>query len=122
MATITDITTGVQTVTAAGAVTGTLDISGLSGDFTVKIRVTALSAGKTAVIALEDSVDEFTNAVQQAVVQVSGEVKPEAEKVFSFKKADLPALRLGTTSAECRINVLSVTATPGLKVHAWLEQ
>jgi hypothetical protein len=122
MATITDITTGVQTVTAAGAVTGTLDISGLSGDFTVKIRVTELSAEKTAVIALEDSVNAFTAAVQQAVVQVRGAVKPEAEKVFSFKKADLPAFRLGTASGVCRINVLSVTATPGLKVHAWLEQ
>jgi hypothetical protein len=122
MATITDITTGLQTVSAAGAVTGTLDISGMSGDFTVKVRVAALGAGKTAVIALEDTVNAFTAAVQQAVVQVRGEIKPEAEKVFSFHKRDLPNFRLGTASAACRLNVLSCTATPGLKVHAWLER
>ena len=122
MATLTDITTGVQTITSAGAVTGSLDISGLSGDFTVKVRVTALTAAKTAVIALEDTVDAYTGKIQNAVVQVKGPIVPEAEKVFSFPGRELPALRLGTTSAACRINVLSVTGTPGLKLHAWIEQ
>lgn len=122
MATISNITTGVQAVTAAGAVTGTLDISGLSGDFTVKVRVTELGADKVAVLALEDTVNAFTAAVQQAVVQVKGKVVAEAEKVFSFSSRDLPALRIGTESAVLRLNALSVTATPGLKVHAWIEQ
>lgn len=122
MATITDITTGLQTVSAAGAVTGSLDISGLSGDYTVKVRVAELSAGKTVVIGVEDTVNAFTAAVPQAVVQCVGKVEQGFDKVYSFRKADIPALRLGTASAAMRINVYSATSTPGLKLHAWLEQ
>jgi hypothetical protein len=122
MAVPTAITTGVQTVSSAGAVTGTLDVSGLSGDFTLKVEVTELSAAKTAVIALEDTVNNFSAAVAQAVCQVKGPIVASAPKVFSWRSYDLPAFRIGVTSAVVRANVLLCTATPGLKMRAWIEQ
>jgi hypothetical protein len=122
MAVITNITTGLQAPSSAGAVTGSLDISGLSGDFTIKIRIAELTAAKTVVFALEDTVDAYSAVITHWVVQATGEIKQPADKVFSIKKQDIPAFRLGTSSAACRINMLFCTSTPGVKVHAWIEQ
>jgi hypothetical protein len=121
-ATLSDITTGLQSVSSTGAVTGSLDISGMSGDFNVKVQIQALSAGKTVVIGIEDSVNAFTATVPQAVIQATGSLTSNYDRTYTFRKNQIPALRIGTGSAVVRLNVYSTTATPGLQVHAWIEQ
>jgi hypothetical protein len=124
MATLTDITTGVQTVTATGAVTATagLDISGVSGDATVVVEVVSLTAAKTARIQLEDSVNAFTASIPVAVVNVIGQISGEYSQRFTFRKYQLPNNRFGTGSALLRVNVTAIDSAATLKLHAWLEQ
>lgn len=122
--TVTDITTGVQSISATGAVTGTLDTSALTGDFTVNIQVSGLTAGKTAIISLEDTANAsaFSDAIAQWVEQFSGGIGTGNDVVLSRRKYQIPGCRFGVTNSKLRLNVLSITSTPGLKVHAWLTQ
>lgn len=123
--TIGAITTGSQTVTTTGAVTATtgLDISGITGDYTVHLRVTALSAASgtpNATIQIEDSVNGFTAAIATAVQEVPGSLAQE--QYFSWRKYQLPNLRAGTGSAVLRANVTALSGTtPSLSLQAWLE-
>lgn len=124
MAEIKDITTGKQTVSGAGAVTGSLDTSGMSGDFTIKVRVPKLGAGKKAIFAIEDTANAtpFSDAIQQVVWQAIGPIVPEAEKVWSIKSHELPNIRFGASNTKLRLNVTTVDSSPAMEVHAWLEQ
>jgi len=121
------ITTGAQTVTATGAVTPTagLDISGVTGDCTVHLRVQGLSAASgtpKASIQLEDSVNAFTASIPVAVQEVQGTVDTKAEMHFSWRKYQLPNARFGTASAVLRTNVTVLGGTtPSLTLDSWLE-
>ncbi len=121
------ITTGAQTVSATGAVTPTtgLDISGITGDCTVHLRVQALSAASgtpKARISLEDSVNAFTASVTSAEVDVQGTVISQAEQHYVWKRYQLPSTRFGTASAVLRVNVLGISGTtPSLTLDAWVE-
>lgn len=121
------ITTGQQTVTATGAVTPTagLDISAITGDFTVKLRVQNLSSASgtpKARITLEDSVTGFTASLPAAEIDVQGSVQTKAEQAFSWRKYQLPSVRAGVTSAVLRVNVVGLSGTtPTLTLDAWLE-
>lgn len=123
--TIGDITTGAQTVTATGAVTPTagLDVSGITGDYTVHVMVSALSASSgtpTATIQLEDTVNAFTAVLPVAVKEVQGTIGQE--QYFSWRKYELPNLRAGTASAKLRANIMSIGgSTPSLTLHSWIE-
>jgi hypothetical protein len=125
---ISAITTGAQTVTATGAVTPTagLDISGVTGDCTVHVRVQALSsASGTAKLALvlEDSVNAFTASLPVAELQAQATIDTKAEQHFIFRKYQLPTCRFGTGSAVLRANVYTLGGTtPTCTIDAWLEQ
>ena len=125
--TISAITTGAQTVTTTGAVTPTtgLDISGISGEYTVHVRVQSLSAvsgtAKCA-ISLEDSVNGFTASVPVAEKQIQGPVDSKSEIHWVWKKYELPNARFGTTNAVLRANVVALGGTtPSLTLDAWVE-
>lgn len=124
---IGNITTGLQTVTATGAVTPTtgLDISGITGDCTVHLRVLGLSAASgtpKASITFEDSVNAFTASVPVAERQMQGTVDTKSEVHFVIKKYELPNCRFGTASAVLRANVVALAGTtPSLSLDAWLE-
>jgi hypothetical protein len=121
----TDITTGLQTVTAAGAVTGVLDTAALSGDYTIRIRVTSLEAGKTAIIAVQDTANAsaFSDAITVAVFHVQGLVDPDSEiELPPLRKFAIPGTRFGAANTKLRLNVLSLTSSSNLRVQGWLEQ
>lgn len=124
---ISNITTGAQTVTTTGAVTATtgLDISGVTGDCTVHLRVQGLSAASgtpKATIQLEDSVNGFTAVQPVAVQEVQGPIATTSEVHFSWRKYQLPNARFGTASAVLRANVMVLGGTtPSLTLDSWLE-
>ena len=134
MATITALTTGVQTVTSTGAVTPTagVDISGMTGDATVCIEVISLTAGKTARVQLEDSVNGFTASLpldvfnfvgqegQGGTSYTAGAYNPTTEKL-SVRKYQLPNNRFGVTSALLRLNVTAIDGSSSLSLNAWIE-
>lgn len=124
MATITDITTGEQTVSATGAITGSLDTSALTGDYTVKVMVRGLSAGKKCLIVLEDTANAsaFSDALQVAAFHFVGGA-PTDGNFHERKSYDIPMTRFGATNTKLRLNCLAIDSTPGtVKAHGWLEQ
>jgi hypothetical protein len=131
---ITALTTGVQTVTATGAITPTagVDISAMTGDATVWVDILSLTAGKTARIQLEDSVNAFTASVPLGVFDVTGQIgqggttytagalNPTTQKQ-SLRKYQLPSNRFGTSSAVLRLNVTAIDSSASLSFSAWIE-
>ena len=71
MAAITDITTGIQTDTGTGAITGTIDGDNYVGDFTVGVTFT-LSGANTARVALQDTADDFTGSIDVKIFDIQG--------------------------------------------------
>ncbi len=124
MAEIVDITTGDQTVTATGAVTGVLDTATFTGDYTVKVRIFGLEDGKSAVIALQDTASgtPFNDAIDVAVFHVKGKVTAEADIVLNKKSYEIPGTRYGVTNSKLRFNVRSLTSDSNLKIRGWLER
>lgn len=124
---IGSIITSNPTVTATGAVTTTtgLDISGITTDYTVHLRIQALSSASgtpKVTIQLEDSVNAFTASLPVCAVEAQGTIDTKAEQHFVWKKYQLPNLRCGTGSALLRANVMTLGGTtPSLTLDSWIE-
>jgi hypothetical protein len=123
MATITNITTGAQTVSATGAVTGSLATATLTGDYTVKIRVSGLAAGKSLQVALEDTANAsaFSEATQPYVFSFVGGDDRDGI-TLSVRAYQIPMARFGVANSKFRLNVQSGTATIAASILGWLEQ
>lgn len=120
-----DITTGEQAVTAAGAVTGSLDTSALAVTAlkSVKLTVRGLAAGKRAVFAIEDTANAsaFSEAVQVAVAHFVGSMPTEGV-AKEWATYDIPLTRFGVANSKLRLNCLAIDSTPGtVLAHAWIE-
>jgi hypothetical protein len=123
MATISAITTGEQSVTTTGAITGSLDTSALSGAFTVKLRVRGLTSAQNIQIALEDTANAsaFSDALQPWSVTTAGVAVVEGA-THSVRSYEIPACRFGATNTKLRFNAQVVTGSPTALVQGWLEQ
>jgi hypothetical protein len=123
MATPTEITTGVQTVTATGAVTPTagVDVSGVTGDYTIVVEVVSMTAAKTARIQIEDTVNAFTASAALAVIDITGTLSGQYSQRFSFRKYQLPNSNFGVASGKARVNVTAIDASATLQLHSWYE-
>lgn len=137
-----DITTGVQTVTAAGAVTGTLNTSAMSATipYTLFVTITGLTAGASATIEIQDTADAtpFADAQTQATFTVGGPVESSATITLSTTKESVgtgdsgmaahtvdgsSAPRFGAANTQLRAYVSALTGTsPSLSLHAFLQQ
>jgi hypothetical protein len=109
------ITTGQQTATAAGALTGTLDISAMAGGYMIDVVVLALaSAALTpkARIVIEESADNFVaDILPVALYNVQGPIASMAPVAHSWTHSQLPSMRLGATGAKLRVNVVALDGT-----------
>jgi hypothetical protein len=121
--TISAITTGEQSVTSTGAITGVLNTAALTGAFTVKLRVRGLTSAQNIQIVLEDTanVTPFSDALQPWSVTVAGVNEPEGA-THSVRSFEIPACRFGATNTELRFNAQVVTGSPTALVQGWLEQ
>ena len=122
----TSLTTDPQTLTAAGpaAPTAGLAISGLTGDYTLEITVSALSAASgtpKARVVLEDTVNGFTNAVAVVEMNIQGPIGMPVTHLY--KSDEAPSLRIGVASAMLRLNVYELDGTsPTITVHGAIWQ
>ena len=145
MATPTDITTGVQSFSATGALTPTtgLDVSGVgySGDLTLCIETLAFTSGKTAQVQIEGTVNAFTAATAIFVYDIQGQVGSGLASATAFvagtftpttnrksvRKYQIPASGtaagvFGQTGGKIRVNVTQIDTSAEGAVHAWIEQ
>jgi hypothetical protein len=123
MAVPTDISTGVQTVTATGAVTATagVSVSAVTGDFALVLEIVSLTASKTCRIQFEDSTNAFTNSAALAVVDVIGLTQGQYSKRYTFRKQDLQNSQFGVAAGVVRANVTAIDGSATLQLHAWYE-
>lgn len=109
-------------ISKTAAFTGSgIDVSGITGDWTLKLQVESLTAAKQVRIGFEDTVNDYTGAIMGPVFSMKGALAKEYDKVKSFKKQDFPSLRLGTASAQLRCKVLELDSGATVVYHAWLE-
>ena len=122
------ITTGVQTVTATGAVTPTAGLSvatapASTNDFTVFCQVQSLTDGKKARIVIEETNTAFGGSVwiPLLVYDVEGAVSSAADLMKSVRKYEVPSTLVGTTGAYMRANVQAIDSATSLALRAWVE-
>lgn len=109
-------------VSKTAAFSGTaISVSGITGDWTLKIQVESMTAEKTARLGFEDTVNDWTASVVGPTYSFLGAIAASYDKVYSIKKKDFPNLRLGTSDAQLRCSVLSVGSGGTVKYRAWVE-
>jgi hypothetical protein len=118
------ITTGEQTVTATGAITGTLDTSTLSGEYRIRGRIRGLSGSQSIRIAIEDTANAsaFSEATTVAEKDIKGAPNPEGVEVDFGAPRDFPDIRFGATNNKLRANCTAITSSTSALVEVWLEQ
>jgi len=107
-----------QTAAYTGA---SVDVSGITQDWTLKLQVEALTAADNARFVFEDTINDWTASVAGPTCDVYGLLTKENDKVYSWKKADFPSLRLGTVSAGLRLKLGYANTTMSVTYRAWLE-
>lgn len=112
-----------KTTSTAAATGGTqLDISGVTGDWTLVLEVLAMNDGNACRFGFQDSVDAFTNNLAGPTISLSGKLTSSAPRRFTVTKKDFPNLRCGVASAVLRLNLLEITgSSKSVTYQAWLE-
>ena len=122
------LTIGKETRTTAGPVAnpGSLDISTLSGDYSIVIEVsnlTAASGTPSARIVIEDSVNAFTASIPVGERQFLGPITKDAPVALTLTNRELPAIRTGVTNAVLRANVAQLNGTtPSCTLLVYVNQ
>jgi hypothetical protein len=119
-----DNTVYMQTkVTKTAAFVGTaFDVSAITGDYTVFIRVIDLKG--TVRLHFADSLDNFVaDNLPGPCFSMKGTLTKDATVTKSFLRRDFPSLRFGTTSAKLRLDVAELTgdATKSVTYEAWIQ-
>jgi hypothetical protein len=110
------ITTGLQTVTAAGPVTGTLSTAALS-IATLFLDVSGLTSGSCRISIEDSATGTFGDALPVKVWHfVAGE---QVEGItVSANLDEIPNIRAGATGNALRVNVLSLPSGASLSLTA----
>ncbi len=117
--TFTDIQASTtKTATFNGA---SIDVSGFTGDWTIKLQVSALTDAKQARFVFQDSVNDFTASISGPCFNMKGYMTAVNDKVKSFKKQDFPGLRLGTASARLRLALVDLDGSASVTYRSWIE-
>ena len=113
----TSITNG-----ATGSTSTALDVSTWTGDWTARVLVTSLVAGKSALIALQDSADNFSADIKTLyTLNVTGAVGADAPIEQSIRAYQAPSSRVGVTSGKLRLTVQSADAGASVNAKLTLE-
>ena len=109
-------------VSKTAAFTGSgVDVSGITGDWTLKFQCESLTAAKQARWVFEDTVNDYTASLAGPTINFKGEIEASYDKVKSFKKQDFPGLRLGTASAQLRLTLSNMDSASTAIYRAWIE-
>ena len=109
------------TKTAAFAGAGA-DVSALMWGAVAKVRVTALTVGKSARLSIQASADSFVSDVRTVrVLHFEGAITAPADVVQSVTKAEILGGGLGVAGTEWRINLEDIDAGGSITYEAWIE-
>jgi hypothetical protein len=127
------LTTGVAgnaSYGSGGYVTKAQDISALTGNYVVRLRVETLTAAKNVVLCIQDSADGFvSDIVTLACANVAGPVVATVPVAYTWAQYQLPSFRLGNgtagagvTNARVRLYVTQIDGSGSVKASLFLEQ
>lgn len=120
--TITQVDSQTQSATFVGA---GISISAITGAWTLKLQVASLttSDGSIPVVRFEfdDTVNSFTASLAGPTASFKGSLGLSFDKVHSWKQQDFPDLRLGTASAQLRLQLSDISANTSCTWRSWLE-
>jgi hypothetical protein len=112
---------GVAAGLSAASASQALPISGVTGDWTLRLRLESLTAAKNIEIAFEDSVDGIT-WITRVTRNIKGAVLTGAMiDLISIRKYDFPMFRFGTANAVLRMNILAIDSAATAVISAWYE-
>jgi hypothetical protein len=115
------ITTGMQTVTSTGPVTGTLSTASLPNVSTIYIDVTSFTAGAVCRVSIEDSASgNFSDALPVKVWHFQGGESGSGVTV-SANLDEISNIRKGATGNALRVNVLAISASASLSLTASVD-
>ena len=93
---------------------GSIDVSALSGDFTLTLTIHSLTGAKRASICVQDSLDSFASdaTTQAAAENIAGPIGPPPGPpvVYTWRSYQLPSSRIGQASAKLRLFISSLDA------------
>jgi hypothetical protein len=123
---INNITTGEQTITTTGPITGTLSTATLTTDFTITIRARGLNVGESMLLVIEDTASSsaFSDAEQVlAPINIVGGQPSTEGYTVNVRAYQVPTMRIGATNNKVRINCLALNSTgsPSVQVFAWMS-
>jgi hypothetical protein len=121
-AALTTGVTGTGSYTSGGTVSIVSDISAITGDFTIRLVVSSLTAAKNVVLAIQDSVDGYANSVTLGAVNVSGAITANTPQTFTWRSYQLPSLRINTSNGRLRLSVQSIDGSASVTAALYLEQ
>jgi hypothetical protein len=125
-----NISSGPQTLTAAGVVTGNLNTSALALPCTLFIEIQELTPANASVtVTIEDTAHAtagetvaFDDAATDWTLTLVGEVAEPAPVMQSARSVNLPAMRFGAANNQLRAHVTGLSAGATVTLAAWIAQ
>lgn len=115
------ITNGMQTVSAAGPVAGTISTASLPNLKTIYLDLQGLTAGATCRVSIEDSATgTFTDAMPVKVWHFSGGENLDGVTV-SATGPEMCNMRFGAAGNALRVNVLALSAGATLSITGTVD-
>lgn len=113
--------TGTGSYTSGGTVSAAFDVSSITGDWSIRLRLEGLTAGKKVLLALQDSVDGFATSTVLGVINVTGTgTQPFQEYVW--RSYQLPSARVGVSNGRLRLTVQSIDSATTATTSWFFEQ
>ena len=102
--------TGTGAYTSGGQVAKAKDVSTLTGDYTLKLAITSMTAAQNAVVCIQGSTDGFVaSLVTLECANMTGPVSANAPVWYSWRSYQVPYFVLGTVNARLRVAITGIT-------------
>lgn len=116
--------TGTGSYTSGGVVTAAYDISGVTGDWTLRLRFDALTAAKKTIVLVQQSSDGFVSDVQTLLVVnplgALGQGNGNTAE-YSVRSYQLPSAKFGTSNERIRVKVDQIDSSTTALIDLFLE-
>jgi len=118
---------GGGTFTASHTPASGTDVSGLTGDWAVVIKVSELKATsggglKAATLQVQYvTAADFTSPQSGPVFRFEGAIQKGAPVIRSIRRADFPGLPVGLPNGKLRLCVLDIDDNASVTCGAWVE-
>jgi hypothetical protein len=107
--TLTTAVAGNAAYTSGGQASQAFDISGYTGDYTLRLKIDSLTANLRALVTVQNSTDGFVNDIQTvAVYNLTGPISSAAPIERTYRAYQLPSSRFGVANGRVRVFIQSL--------------